>query len=990
MKFKNLSISKQINVSLGAVFIIAMIIVSGSLYYIDSIWNNTADLYNHPLTIRRAVGDIKENVLLIHRDMRQLPFEQDPQEIEKLKNNIDIYEAGINRQMDILYNRYLGPQSNIDEVSDALAQWETIRKETIRLLHAGQVEEVENRVKASGIGGFQADKVVNQLTQFSDTATIQADDFFRTAQEQRNQVIRQMLLVCIGMLLLLIGLGYFLRNGILPPLTALISATNAMRQGKLDTRIQYQSPNELGELSRAFDEMAETIQKEIEYKENAALISSVMFNNSNLRTFCQELLKKLLELTSSQISAIYFLNDSNGHFERYESIGVKHNSLSSFSSTAKEGEFGAVLASKKVQHVTDIPSDAEVVFSTVSGDYKAKGIITIPIVNGADVVSVISLASIKGYSADSVRLINGLVNEITASLTAVLSSQRILEFSQKLQSTNSELEQQTKELGMQANELTEQNAELEMQKRQLDEASRLKTIFLSNMSHELRTPLNSVIALSGVLSRRLIGKIPEEEFSYLEIIERNGKNLLTLINDILDISRIEAGREEIEITEFNASHAIAEVVSMIQPQAQQQDTELLYESKESEIIINSDVNKFRHVLQNIVANAIKFTVEGIVEIFVSQRENSIEIIVKDTGIGIPKEHLPYIFDEFRQADGSTSRRFGGTGLGLSISKKYANLLGGTITVKSEPDVGSEFTLKLPIRYSIENQIKEQIKTDNRNLETNRSVRQIDCDLTEKTILLVEDNESAIIQIKDLIEDIGCKIQIAHDAIEAFAIIDQAIPDAMILDLMMPDVDGFKILEILRNAEPTAHIPVLILTAKHITKDELKHLKRNNIHQLIQKGHIKRLELQQAVANMLRPYEVKEDQLSKKSPLIEGKQVVLVVEDNPDNMTTVKALLEDHHTVLEAVNAHEGIEMAKQYLPNLVLMDIALPDINGIEAFKKIRKMPQLQHIPVIALTASVMKHDRETILSHGFDAFIAKPIIANEFFIVINEVLYGK
>jgi signal transduction histidine kinase/CheY-like chemotaxis protein len=715
-----------------------------------------------------------------------------------------------------------------------------------------------------------------------------------------------------------------------------------------------------------------------------------MFRHGTLRPFCQELLRNLLTLTASQISAIYFLNDANGHFECYESIGVKQNSPSSFSSTEKEGEFGAALASRKVQYVADIPSDIEVVFSTVSGDYKAKEIITIPIVNGADVISVISLASIKGYSTDSVRLINGLVNEITASLNAILSSQRILEFSKKLQNTNSELEQQTRELGMQANELSEQNAELEMQKKQLDEASRLKTNFLSNMSHELRTPLNSVIALSGVLSRRLIGEIPDEEFSYLEIIERNGKNLLTLINDILDISRIEAGREEIEITEFNANHAIAELVSMIQTQAQQQNTELLHKSRESEIILSSDVNKFRHVLQNIVANAVKFTVEGIVEICATQRENNIVITVKDTGIGIPEKHLKYIFDEFRQADGSTSRRFGGTGLGLAISKKYANLLGGTITVKSVPDEGSEFTLTLPLQYSNENQIKEETMAENQKLDANQSVRQMDYDLNEKTILLVEDNESAIIQVRDLIEGIGCQIQIAHDASEAFAIIDQAIPDAMILDLMMPEVDGFKVLEILRNAEPTAHIPVLILTAKHITKDELKYLKRNNIHQLIQKGDIKRLELQQAVAKMLRPHEVKEEHLSKKPKLIEGKPVVLVVEDNPDNMTTVKALLEDHYTVLEAVNAHEGIEMAKQYLPNLVLMDIALPDINGIEAFRIIRKMPQLQHIPIIALTASVMKHDRETILSHGFDAFIAKPIIANEFFLVINEVLYGK
>lgn len=837
MKFKNLGISRQINIFLSVIFVIVLALAASSLFYMISLWNNTSDLYDHPFTVRRAVGEIKVDVLLIHRDMRQLPFEEEQQEIDKILSNIDAYEADIAQQMNILYDWYLGPQIDLDEASVSLAQWETIRNETVRLFRAGQVEEVENRVKSGGVGGAQADKVINQLTKISSFASNKADELFLAAQKHKDRIIGQMIILFFGILVVLFGVGYFLRKGILPPLKKLTAATEAIRLGKLDTRIQYESANELGELSRAFNNMSETIQREMNYKENAALISSVMFRHGTLRTFCQELLRNLLVITDSQISTIYFLNDANSHFEHYESIGVKQNSLSSFSSTGKEGEFGAALASKKLQHVKDIPSDIEVVFSTVSGDYKAREIITIPIVNGSDVISVISLTSIKNYSEDSVRLINGLVNEITASLIAVLSSQRILEFSQTLQNTNAELEQQTKELEMQADELAEQNAELEMQKRQLDEASRLKTNFLSNMSHELRTPLNSVIALSGVLSRRLTNKIPEEEFSYLEIIERNGKNLLTLINDILDISRIEAGREEVEITVFNANSAIAEVVSMIQPYAQQQNTELLHKSRENEIIINSDADKFRHVLQNIIANAVKFTVEGTVEINAAQRENNIEITVTDTGIGISEEHLPHIFDEFRQADGSTSRKFGGTGLGLAISKKYANLLGGTITVKSVPDVGSEFTLILPLHYSVDNQIKEQTKADNQNSETNRTVHQIDYDLNEKTILLVEDNESAIIQIKDLMEDIGCQVQIAHDASEAFKIIDQAIPDAMILDLMMPDVDGFEVLEILRNAEPTAHIPVLILTAKHITKEDLKNLKRNNIHQLIQKGDI---------------------------------------------------------------------------------------------------------------------------------------------------------
>jgi HAMP domain-containing protein len=514
MKLENYRISKQINIYLGAIFLIVLILVISSFINVDELWSSTSDLYNHPLIVRRAVGDLKVDVLLIHRDMRQLPFEENQEEIEKILRDIDAREADIEHKLDILYDRYLGPQSDIDNASIALMQWETIRNETVRLYREGQIEEVQDRVKSGGVGGAQADKVMSHLIQISDFAAGKADELFQDAQEQRNQIIGQLISISIGILVLLIGIGFYMRKGILPPLVKLTDAAEAINQGNYNTRIQNEASNEFGELSRTFNKMSETIRREMSFKENALLISSVMFKHNSLRLFSQELLRNLLELTDSQISAIYLLNEASGKFECYDSIGAKHNSLNSFSSSAKEGEFGAVLASKKVQHLAEIPENAHVIFSTVSGEYKVKEIITIPILNGTDVVSVISLASIKNYSEDSVQLMKGLVNEITASLNSVLSSQRVFEFSQKLQSTNAELEQQTRELGMQADELTEQNTELEMQKKQLDEASRLKTNFLSNMSHELRTPLNSVIALSGVLSRRLADKIPEEENSY--------------------------------------------------------------------------------------------------------------------------------------------------------------------------------------------------------------------------------------------------------------------------------------------------------------------------------------------------------------------------------------------------------------------------------------------------------------------------------------------
>jgi len=393
-------------------------------------------------------------------------------------------------------------------------------------------------------------------------------------------------------------------------------------------------------------------------------------------------------------------------------------------------------------------------------------------------------------------------------------------------------------------------------------------------------------------------------------------------------------------------------------------------------------------LQNLIGNAVKFTDSGSVIVSATKTENGISLSVSDTGIGIDKSNLPHIFDEFRQADGSTSRRFGGSGLGLAIAKKYANLLGGTITVDSNLGKGSLFTLLLPLRYAAENKIAEQ-SLPNKFKQQSTPNKFISVPKV-KTILLVEDSDPAIIQMKDILHESGYTILAAHNGNEALEIIEKTIPDAMILDLMMPGMDGFEVLKTLREAEHTASIPVLILTAKHITKEDLSVLKRNNVHQLIQKGDVNRNELLHAVYEMVTPKTPKPENLQRQNLTIEGKPLVLVVEDNPDNMITVKALLADNYTVLEAINGNEGVAMAKKHKPDFVLMDIALPEIDGIEAFKAIRNDAQLLHIPIIALTASAMTSDREIILAYGFDAYIAKPIDDKIFFSTINTVLYGN
>ncbi len=987
---KNLKIATQI--LLGFAAMLFFVIVLGVISYMQSDQLNlqTETMYNHPLKVRHAIGALRANILSIRVDVKDIFLSTDEKEIAFDLNQMEISKTSAFEQIDILYSQYLGPRADIDSVKQSFVKWNSILQETIRMLNAGKKQEASNRTKSFGLSGIQAEAILVAVQKIDDFAKNKSDELYTTSQELNDSLNRQLILLVAAIVLLSLTISYILLRNIRKPLAILTGATNRFHEGDMAARSSFESKNEFGMLSVSFNTLAESIQRNTELSEKASNLSGVMLSEDDARKFFLTTLTTLSEYTGSQMAAVYLLSEDKKSYDHFESIGINDNARQSFAALNFEGEFGVVLSSRKVQHIKTIPEDTRFVFQTVSGRFIPHEIITIPILAGNEVLAVISLASVNRYEKQSIQLINNILDTVSARVEGILAYRRMKELLEKLAHQNSELEAQKTELSSQSAELTEQNTELVIQKNQLNEASRLKTNFLSNMSHELRTPLNSVIALSGVLNWRLAKMIPDEEYSYLEVIECNGKHLLNLINDILDISRIEAGHEDIQITQFNAGNLLADLVSMIEPQAKQKNIELLYHKAETNLSLTSDANKCNHILQNLIGNAVKFTEEGKVEVTALQSDTHIVITVTDTGIGISEDHLPHIFSEFRQADSSSSRRFGGTGLGLTIAKKYANLLGGTIAVKSVLGKGSEFTLTLPMVYAPENRIPETNAVNGFRYTERQSPMKAISGASEKTILLVEDSEPAIIQIKDFLEESGYHILVARDGGEALGIIAHTIPDAMILDLMMPGIDGFQVLKTVREAERTSHIPVLILTAKQITKDELRFLKQNNVHQLIQKGDVNRGELLNAVATMVFPETVETANPKRVLQSFKGKPVVLAVEDNPDNMITVKALLGDDFTVIDATDGLKGLEMARKHKPNLILMDIKLPFMDGIEAFKAIRNDGRLQHIPVIALTASTMIQDRETILAYGFDAYIIKPIDEKIFYKTINEVLYGK
>jgi signal transduction histidine kinase/DNA-binding response OmpR family regulator/HAMP domain-containing protein len=996
MNINNIKISTQLK--FGLISILAFVFLFGAVSYRQHriLSTQMATLYEHPFQVQNAIGELKLEIFNLRLGSRDLiEATNDTERQDAIKSMEDYYSKSL-YHFDLIKSLYLGNPADVESAYLAFIKWRNSQESNIKLALAGNVNLVKDNITEGSTGKLRDDALA-KIRVIDDFAKNKAKTLYTDLSKLEDSMNRQMILLISLVLLIAILISNILLKNILNPIAALTTTTHQFQEGDQSARCSYQPNNEFGLLSDSFNTLAQSIQENRSMQEKVIQLSGIMMGKYEAKEFFQEMISSLILFTGSQLGAVYLLSEDKKYFSHYESIGIDKNARLIFSSEDKEGEFGAVLSSRKVQHIKDIPKETRFIFQTVSGQFIPREILTIPILTGSEVVAIISLACINHYTKESLKTIDAVLMTLNARVEGVLAFDKMKNILKKLDIQNSELEAQKEELTSQSSELVQQNRELAQQKQALNESNRLKTNFLSNMSHELRTPLNSVIALSGVLNRRLAKKIPDEEYSYLEIIERNGKHLLDLINDILDISRIEAGREDLEISPFDANQKVAEIIDLLMIQAKEKHIELIHANSNQALSVSTDETKLRHIIQNLISNAIKFTEIGKVIVDSKLEHNWLTVTIKDTGIGISQDQIEYIFDEFRQADGSTSRRFGGTGLGLAIAKKYANLLGGKIAVVSTPGKGSAFTLSLPAELHSDRQGLENWKNFKANIKKpDTSFNKISQASTTaihspKTVLLVEDSEPAIIQMNDILEESGYHLLLARNGREALDMISKGVPDAIILDLMMPGVDGFDVLKTLRNEDLTANVPVMILTAKHITKEELQFLKRNNVHQLIQKGDINRAELLNLIHHMLYPIPPEEIQKTVSiKPIITGKPLVLIVEDNPDNMITAKALLSGDYDILEATEGLEAVEKAKKYKPDLVLMDIALPGMDGIQAFQEIRKDPSLQNSLVIALTASALVNDREAILAHGFDAYIPKPIVQELFIKTIKEVLYGK
>ncbi len=994
---KRRAIRVQAKLVLGFLILFLLVLALGILTNSDStlLFQKEEAIYAHPLQVRTAVGAFETDIADSRTAVLELLDSTSPTDRNQAETSAEQAFADAQMQYDEIRVDYLGPSTDVDKAYADFIAWRTLVRTDIREAVSGISEGSQLVLEPQGIQTYRS--LMDSLEAIDTFAMDKADQLHKEYTElvaaQKVQVDVALAVVALSIALF----AYLITRSVRKPLRDLTTASARIRGGDLGARSATRTRDEFGDLAAGFNAMAETIQMKIDLDDKASRLVGAMLGEDDARRFFQNVLAELSTHVGAQMASVYLLGADGRTYDHFESIGLDRQARASFDAMEAEGEFGLAIRTRKILLLEDLPEDTRFAYSTPGGDLVPRNLLVLPI-EGADgtLVAMLALGSVKRFDAGATGLLETTLATLSARIESVLQYKMTRDFKEALEIQNHELEAQKNELTAQSTELSRQNVELEAQKRQLAEASLLKTAFLSNMSHELRTPLNSVIALSGVLRRRLNHRIPVEETEYLEVIERNGKELLLLINDILDISRIESGREEIENDAFDLGRCARDTVDLIEPVARSKGISLKYLSSEVDLSIVSDADKVRHILQNLVGNAVKFTQSGGVTVEARRLGDRYEVDVADTGIGIAEDQFEQIFEEFRQADNSTSRRFGGTGLGLSLARKYAVLLGGDVAVRSRLGEGSVFTLGLPLRNP---HATPSVSTSPQARSFARPfVRPAVSDAPPpvnghgagKTLLLVEDSEPAIVQIGSLLEETRYTVHVARNAREAMDRLADGVPDAIVLDLMMPGTDGFGLLEALRVDEKTSRIPVLILTAKHITKEDLVVLEKYRVQRLIQKGDVNRAELLASIHSLLVPPAPARRAPRPPARLRPVKPLVLVVEDNPDSLLTVRALLGTDYEVLEAVDGPSAVEKARRRHPDLVLMDIALPGITGIEAFHAIRSSPGCDDIPIVALTASAMENERDVILAHGFDGYLSKPIDAADFHAAVERGIHGS
>jgi CheY-like chemotaxis protein/signal transduction histidine kinase/HAMP domain-containing protein len=778
---------------------------------------------------------------------------------------------------------------------------------------------------------------------------------------------------------------------------AIAEVATAVTKGDLTRSIQVEARGEVAELKDNINTMIDNLRLTTDrnteqdwLKTNLARFTGMLQGQRDLTTVGRKLLSELVPLVNAQQGMIYqmesedsmallaaFAGDGeDGHLRRLKS---------------GEGLVGQCAAEKRRIVISDLPPQTVPIRSSLF-EAVPRNVVVLPVLFENHVKAVIELASLSFFTASHLAFLEQLTSSIGIvlnSIEATMQTEGLLKQSQQLaaelQTQQKELQQTNEQLALKAQQLAEQNVEVERKNREIEQArraleekakelaltSKYKSEFLANMSHELRTPLNSILVLGQQLTDNPDGNLTPKQVEFARTIHGAGTDLLNLISDILDLSKIESGTVSVEADEVFFTSLLDTVARPFRHEAD--NRHLAFEVNSDPQLGRSlvtDSKRLQQVLKNLLSNAFKFTEQGSVRLSVSvategwsedhpvlsKAASVVAFAVSDSGIGIPAEKQRIIFEAFQQADAGTSRKYGGTGLGLAISRELASLLGGEIQLRSTPGKGSTFTLYLPQTYAgplsgaardrraapaVSSLQLSAVTVSEQPLERvpdNRS----DIQPEDSVLLIVEDDPHYARLVCDLAHDKGFKVLVASHGMEALALAREYHPIAVSLDVFLPDMLGWTVLNHLKQDPTTRHIPVQMLT---LDEDRQQGLARGAF------SFITKPTTPDGLADALNKIKMYSSPRRKR---------LLVVEDNDAEQTTIQALLgHDDVDINVAATGREALAALQNENYDCMVLDLRLPDMSGFEILECIRDTTSLSELPVVVFTGKELSPEED-------------------------------
>src|SRR2546426_241844 len=801
---------------------------------------------------------------------------------------------------------------------------------------------------------------------------------------------------------------------------AIAEVATAVTKGDLTRSIQVEARGEVAELKDNINTMINNLRlttarntEQDWLKTNLAQFTGMLQGQRDLATVGRLLLSELVPLVNAQQGVIYRMETEETPglmlLSAYADDGIQgHPELVQVG----EGLVGQCAADKRRMLITDLPSHTVPIRS---GLFQAipRNVIVLPVLFEDQVKAVIELASLSTFTASHLAFLEQLtvsIGIVLNSIEATMQTEGLLKQSQQLaaelQAQQKELQQTNEQLAQKAQQLAEQNVEVERKNQEIEQArralegkakelaltSKYKSEFLANMSHELRTPLNSILVLGQQLTDNPDGNLTPKQVEFARTIHGAGTDLLNLISDILDLSKIESGTVTVDAEEIVFTHLLDMVARPFRHEAENRRLTFdVHMDPQLGRSLVTDSKRLQQVLKNLLSNAFKFTEQGSVRLSISAAAGGwstdhpilkgagsvVAFEVSDTGIGIPLEKQRIIFEAFQQADAGTSRKYGGTGLGLAISRELASLLGGEIQLRSTPDSGSTFTLYLPQTYVGPSAYSVMV-TDSKNVPTppigtlpaarvlDRTVEPILDDRAnlqpdDAVLLIVEDDPHYARILCDLSRDKGFKVIVAMRGEEALVLARQYRPTAVSLDVFLPDMLGWTVLSHLKQDPTTRHIPVQMVT---LDEDRQHGLARGAFSFVTKPMTTEGLEL---ALSRIRAY------------AMPRRKRLLVVEDNAAEQLSIMALLgHDDIDIAAAGTGEEALAVLREGAFDCVVLDLRLPDISGFEVLEHIRDDAALGDVPVVVFTGKELSPEEDARLHMFARSVVVKGVESPE------------